>query len=227
MAEFTLSSPKYSGIIDIWEQWYDEEGNYSNVRVQVYCRRNSTAAYWGSDYNARKWSVGGPMGNSGQSAYDYRGSALQLLADYSWNIGHNPDGTGSVPWSCWIWHNNTPPGEGSTGGSIGLTSLYRWADPTYVEANTITDVSFKWRVDTNRLCDALAVSLDGGAWNYYVGDFWSYTMQLGSPTNPLISGKTYSVRISLRRKASGFWKEAGNWNVTTATQNNFFDIDDF
>lgn len=234
---YTSSASTYAGslggghrvnaVTDIVSQ--NEEANYTVVRFYGFMTKASGSGAYNFDPTYCNIQPNGELINGNVNGYDSRSSGgpwYGITADR----GYYHDANGNLSVQAYFYHNasNLPYlGEGWTVHTCTLPSYYRYADPTYVEANSVTDIGFNWRVDTNRLCDQLAISLDGGAWQYFGGDFTSKTVSLGGAGSPLISGHTYSVRISLRRKNSGFWKEAGNWSVTTNGQNNFFDMADF
>lgn len=213
-----------NAVTDIVSQ--NEEANYTVVRFYGYMTRASGSGCWNFDPTYCNIQPTGGIVNGNVNGYDSRSSGGPWYGiTYDRGFTHNSDGSLTI--SHYFYHNasNLPYlGEGSTSHNLGLPSYYRYADPTYVESSNITDIGFTWRTDTNRTCDELAISIDGADWLRWYGAFTSKTVAIGGVGSPLTSGVTHSVRISLKRQNSQFWKEAGNWNVTTETQNKFFDV---
>lgn len=108
------------------------------------------------------------------------------------------------------------------------TTIYGYADPQAMTATNITDIGFTLNITANYECSSIKVSIDnGGTWTEYVGDFTTKSIAIGGSSAPLRSDIPYFVKISLKRKLSGYWKEASFGNVTTVNQNKFFDMTDF
>jgi hypothetical protein len=214
-----------NAVTDIVSQ--NEEANYTVVRFYGYMTRVATGNTWNFNPTFCNIQPTGGMTTGNVNGYDGRNSAGPWYG-ITEDRGFYHDANGNLTISHYFYHNasNSPYlGESATSHNLTLPSYYRFADPNYVELVSSTDVSLTWRVDANRLCDVLAVSLTGGGnWYYFYGDFYSTTVTIGSVASPLMSGATFPLRISLRRKNSGFWKEHGNWNVSTKAQGNFFDV---
>lgn len=214
-----------NAVTDIVSQ--NEEANYTVVRFYGYMTRVATGNVW--NFNATFCNIQptGGMVTGNVNGYDGRSSAGPWYG-ITIDRGFYHDANGNLGLSHYFYHNasNSPYLlEAATSHNFAVPSYYRYADPNYVAVTASDDVSFSWRTDTNRLCDAIAISLTGGGnWIYFYGDFTSKTVTIGSPSDPLISDNTYPIRISLRRKNSGFWKEAGNWTATTQAQGKFFDV---
>lgn len=212
----------------------DEEGNRSLVRYSAYVDRVSGGSrVWNLFNNTYGNTNLGDYGNPQRGPFNYdttgAGRALTMASNEDRWYGHDANGNRTVFFGANIDMANSPYlTSGSTGGNVGFSSLYRYADPTLFQVVEATDVSLSIRVATNRVVDYIAISLTGGGnWIEFSGSTTDRTMTIGSPANPLTSGTTFPVRISLRRQASGFWKEWGNVDVSTAVQNKFFDIGDF
>lgn len=210
----------------------EEDNNRSLIQYRSYMTRVSgSSRYWNLYTNYGHTNING-YNPQRALTYDFNpgvGARFYLAGSENYWIGH--DGNGNANPYFGADHNaaNSPYlTTSATGGNYGLPGLYRYAAPNYVEANTITDVSFRFRTITNRVCDIIAISLTGGGnWYYFYGDFTDKTVQLGDANSPLPSDTTFPVRISLHRKSSGYWQEHGNWNVATLGQNKFFDIGDY
>lgn len=212
----------------------DEENNRTLIRYNAYIDRVSTSG--GRIYNGFNTyghtnlaDYGNPQ--RGPFRYDSTGTGrvITMAQNEDRWYGHNPDGSRTIYQGADYDAGNGPYlTSGATGGNVGLPNYYRYADPTLFQVVAATDVSMTLRIATNRVVDIIAISLTGGGnWYYFDGSTTDRTVTIGSPTQPLMSGQNYPVRISLRRQASGFWKEAGNWDVQTAVQNKFFDLSEF
>lgn len=157
------------------------------------------------------------------------GERWNLAVNEQYWIGHDAGGWASPYFGANYDAANSPYlTSAATGGNYTLPTIYRYADPTLFQVVNVTDVSMTIRVATNRVVDSIAISLTGGGnWYYFDGATTDRTMTIGSPSAPLRSGTSYPVRISLRRQSSGYWKEAGNWDIVTGSQNRFFDLGDY
>lgn len=209
----------------------EEDNCRSLVRTTAYMKKVAGVVAWNLNATYANIQPNGQLINGAINGYDSRsGSGPWYGFVYDFWVGHNNDGTGSA--SFYAYHNgqNLPyVGEAATSFSMGLPTLYRYAEPNALWFTNITDVGFTLNVNANRECDQINVSLDGGAtWPYQIGGvFTNRTVDIGGVANPLRSGQTYTVRINLRRRVSGLWRETGNWGVTTEQQNKFFDLGDF
>lgn len=205
----------------------NEDGNYSSINWRSYFHFSGSDAQLDNGYThvagANRWHNGGRVKN-------YTGTFTHrdhFLASGSLNIGHDGNGNLTFHVAGGITPFQTPRSE--AGANYSVPSLYRWAAPTHVEFANVTDTQFDFLVHTNRVVDIIAVSLQGGGnWIEFHGATTGRWMHFGNTgTGALKSGTTFPVRISLRRQASGYWQEHGNWNVTTLQQNNLFDLGDF
>lgn len=208
----------------------NEEGNYSIIRYNSYIYRTSTYGghIWNYDRTYGNTNINGYNPQRSIGSYDFpagqTGNRYNLAVNEQYTIYHDSNGNANPFFGANFNLANSPYLTTSgTGGNYSLPSLYRYAAPNYVEFNGVTDVGFNLRVVSNRVVDRIGVQIDGGAWQYFDGSTTDRTMSFGNK----MSGRTYSVRISLRRQASGFTSEYGNYFVTTADQNKFFDIGDF
>lgn len=203
----------------------NEDGNYSVINWQVGINIGG-GAWWGTNavrIDAVTINGSGNITNGTWSGLS--GNGDHHLRTGQWTIGHNGDGNKDFGAYVNGWLYSC--GNYATSGAWSLPGLYQYADPTGFYVNQTTDVSMTLRVTTNRVVDNIAVSLTGGGnWYYFDGATTDRTMTIGSASNPLPSNTTYPVRISLHRQSNGYWKEAGNWNVATNSQNNFFDVGD-
>jgi hypothetical protein len=122
MAEFGLGS-NYTGIISVGGISQDNGGSYGRtlVRTTVQVRKNAGSGYYNGAGGSRSWSTSG-IGNSGSSAYDYRGATpqTQTLAEWDSWINHDVNGNMYIGVGCSISHADNPPGSGS--GSQGYTA---------------------------------------------------------------------------------------------------------
>jgi hypothetical protein len=210
----------------------DEENNRTLIRYNAYIDRVSTSGgRIFNGFNTFGHTNLGDYGNPQRGPFHYDstgvGRVITMAANEDRWYGHNSDGTRTIFQGADYNGDNAPYlTSGATGGNVGLPSYYRYADPTGIFFNNITDVSFDLRVTTNRVCSFLQVSINGGASFPYQfgGSFTDKTVTIGSQSDPLPSDAPFSVQIILRRQASGFDKAAGNWGVSTETQNKFFDL---
>lgn len=210
----------------------EEENNRSLVRYTAYVDRIASGSRIWTGYNTYgNTNINGYNPQRGPYRYDTTGAGrvITMAANEDYWVGHDGNGNANPYYGANYDPANSPYWTGgSTGGHYWLPPLYRYADPTVFEVVSVTDVSMTLRIATNRVVNSIAISLTaGGNWYYFDGDTTNRLCTIGSAANPLPSGKTFPIRISLRRRASGYWKEAGNWNVATASQNNFFEIGDF
>ncbi len=209
----------------------EEDNNRSLVRYRAYMTRVSGGS--------RAWNLYGTPGNTNFNGdnpgrninYDFNigiGARFYLVNNWDKWIGH--DGAGNATIYLGANHNasNSPYiTTAATGGNWGLPGLYQGIGISGVSFNTITDVSFKVRVTTNRTANRLELSINGGAWTtYYNGNFSDVTVQVGSPTSQLNMNTSYSVRARVRRASNGNLGESGTTSVVTAV-GGFFDIGDF
>lgn len=206
----------------------NEDANYSVIQYSAWVDRVSS--YGGRIYNNFNTyghtNINGNNPQRGPFRYDMSGPGrmITMASNEQYGIGHDGNGNANPYFaSDYNADNGTYLGSAAAGGNMGLPGLYRYAAPTYVEFNSITDVSFNFRVVTNRVVDLVAVRLNGSDWLYTSGSGQDYTI----PFNNLKSDTDYTIHISLRRQSDGYWQEYGDWTTHTATQNKFFDIGDF
>lgn len=211
----------------------DEENNRTLIRYNAYIDRVSTGG-------GRIWNFNNTYGHTNLSDYGNpqrgpfhydstgTGRVITMASNEDRWYNHNSDGGRTIFEGADYDASNGPYlTSGATGGNIGLPNYYRYADPTLVQVVDSTDVSLTIRVATNRIVNVIALSLDGGGtWTNFNGDTTDRTMTLGDENTPLLADHTYALRISLRRRSSGFWKEWGNMDVTTAVSSRFFEIGD-
>ena len=206
----------------------EEDNNRSLIRYNAYVDRVSGSGRIYNYYGTYGHTNLGGYGNPQRGPFNYDTSGPGRVITMAQNedrwYGHDGNGNGSSYFGAdYDFANGPYVTSGATGGGMDFPQLYRFAAPNAIYFNNVTDTSFQFRVITNRVVNNIAVSLNGGGWNYFEGDTTDRTMTFDN----LISDKVYSVRISLRRASSGNWQEHGNWDVQTATQNKFFDLGDF
>lgn len=211
----------------------DEENNRTLIRYNAYVDRVSGS---GRIYNLYNNTYGhtnlDDYGNPTRGPFRYDTSGPGRVITMAQNedrwYGHDGNGNRSIYQGADYDAGNSPYWTGgSTGGGMGLPSYYRYADPTLVQVVASSDVSLTIRIATNRIVNSIAISLTGGGnWYYFDGDTTDRYCTIGDVNNPLPSGTDFPLRISLRRRNSGFWKEWGNITVSTAVSNNFFDVGD-
>lgn len=211
----------------------DEENNRTLVRYNAYVDRVDGAG--GRIYNGYPTygntnldDYGNPQ--RGPFTYDsrYVGRVITMAQNEDRWYGHDANGNRAIYQGANYDAGNGPYlTSGATGGGVGLPSYYRYAAPTLFQVVEATDVSLTLRIATNRVVDQIAISLTGGGnWYYFYGSTTDRYCTIGDANNPLPSGVTFPVRISLRRQASGYWQEHGNWDVATAVAGGFFDVGD-
>ena len=210
----------------------DEEGNRTLVRYSAVIDRVSGSGRIYNGYNTYGNTNLGDYGNPQRGPFRYDtsgpGRVITMASNEDRWYGHDGNGNKTIYQGANYDAGNSPyVTSGSTGGNHGLPSYYRYADPNLVQLVGSTDVSLTIRVATNRVVKNIAISLTGGGnWYYFEGDTTDRTMTIGSASDPLRPGTTYPMRISLRRRNSGYWKEWGNMDVATQNSNNFFDVGD-
>lgn len=208
----------------------EEDNNRSLVRYRAYMTRVSGGS--------RAWNLYGTPGNTnfngdnpGRSInYDFNigiGQRFYLVNNWDKWVGHNASGNATIYLGANHNASNSPYiTTAATGGNWGLPGLYQGIAVNSVSFDTINDVSFKVRVTTNRTANRLELSINGGAWTtYHSGNFSDITVQVGSPTNQLMSNSTYTVQARVRRASNGNLGTGGS-SVTTLG-GGFFDIPDF
>lgn len=124
----------YRGRIIVDESSTNVTGNTSVIRIRVRVRKDAGGGFYGTDGDAREWSVTGIGGTgsssaSGDSSYDYRTTSgfdpgdEVTIADFNRTITHNANGSWTDTISVSISHNQNPPGNGSTTVSFTLTNF--------------------------------------------------------------------------------------------------------
>lgn len=210
----------------------DEENNRTLVQYSAVIDRISGSGRIYNNYNTYGNTNLDDYGNPQRGPFRYDTSGAGRIINMALNeqrwYGHDGNGNRSIYQGANYDAGNGPYlTSAATGGGFGLPSYYRYADPNLVQVVDATDVSITIRVATNRIVNSIAISLTGGGnWYYFDGDTTDRTMTIGSQAQPLQSGTTFPLRISLRRRNSGFWKEWGNMDVSTVNSNNFFDVGD-
>lgn len=205
----------------------EEDNNRSLIRYSAWFEKTGagTAYHAGATYG--NTNINGYNPQRVINGYNFgsgTGQRYYLAQNEDYWIGHDGNGNASPYFGANYDAANSPYiTSAATGGNMGLPALYRYAAPTYAEFNTITDTQFNFRVDTNRVVDNIAVSINGAAWVYFAGSTTSRTMTFSG----LQSDRSHSVHISLHRQSDGYWQEHGDWYVITASQNKFFEIGDF
>jgi hypothetical protein len=108
------------------------EGNYSTINWQLYIFRNASSSYgtWSLTPKGSSWTnIGGNVWNGGAYTYDTRNTDTILLGSGSFNVGHNPDGTGSYGLSA-ASDSQSTLGSASCSSSEGLPTIPRATQPT-------------------------------------------------------------------------------------------------
>lgn len=212
----------------------EEDNNRSLVQISSYVDNvsYSGSAIWnstgnttsstnrnGSVYNANGWhySSGSP------------GRVVTFLSGNQFWVGHDGNGNGSCYARLDANMGNSPYlTSGWVETTMGLPSLYQEIGFNSITFSEITDVSFKIRVVTNRTANLLQLNVDGGGLvTYYSGNYSDVTVQVGSPSSPLASGVNHTVVVRTRRASNNNVTDSGTQNVSTLSQNQFFDIGDF
>lgn len=208
---------------DVSEVSVDTNNNQSTVRCHLYITCDSTGTGVFDLTNGANWSTSVNGNNrSGNFTYDERGNSNTIdLVTYDTVVGHDGNGDASIGYSGSANMNNSPyTTTASTGGSLGLTHINRFANINSFTASSITDVGFTISVSTDVTCSSFDYSLDNGAnWTNVAGAFTSKSSGVGGS---LKSGTTYPCLVRVYNQTSGLTTTSGTLNVTTLVQNRFF-----
>lgn len=187
----------------------------------------------GSAYSVNNPSASGSTNKNGQ--VDGRGGGISLNgAGQRKYLAQNED--------LWVYHNGSGDatayfdagwdmklssygyGTASTGGTMGMPHINRYANITAFYFATVTDtlITFNWNADAT--CDYVSwwsPQIEGGA-HHDIPVSGAGTFSISRDN--LASGTYYEVRVAVRRADSGLWTESGTISTTTGAQNNFFDM---
>lgn len=202
--------------------WQNEDANQTSIWWNIR-GWGGAGGYWTTNFQARTWIDGGLHQATGQFNM-YQNSVFG-----SGNVTFGHDGNGNRHFGAnsdgRIYYNTV---NSSGSGGWWLPALYQAIAFNDIQVHTATDVSFKVYNWVNRTANLTQLSIDGGGWvTYHSGNYGSVTVQVGSQGSPLQSGKQYSVRVRTRRASNGWITDSGTYYITTARQDNFFDIGDF
>lgn len=128
-------------------------------------------------------------------------------------IGHNGDGTRYFGIGGWFRSGWTGFGQINVGmNGWTLDTIPRYANVTAWSLPTVTEKSITVNVNTDSVADLVDYSLNGGGWvRGYTGNFTGVNFVIGG----LQPATAYSVKVRVRRQASGLYSETGLRSATT------------
>lgn len=191
--------------------------NRSRVRIRAYMKRNGSDPYgnW-NGYGSPGWTEynGGNRANHSISTWGTGNGPWYLVSARDVWVGHNTDGTKTVNIKA---YHNADTGyvtTATTSHNYTLPTIPRYANITSWSLNTVTEKSIRVSVNTDRTCDILDYSLNGGSWTRgHTGAFTSRSFTISN----LKPATAYSVRIRVRNDASNLYTTSGLKSATTNT----------
>ena len=182
-------------------------GNYSTINWQLYAEKTSAStSYYLTAGGSSAANIGGNVWNGGGWSYDFRSTTTIALGSGSFNVAHNPDGTGSYSFSA----SATAPGtlgSASCASSEGLPTIARATQPTVSPGSGPTASTFTigHSAASGSFYHDIYYSLDGGS-NYTNILFDVPASTVSTPWTPahtlLPNSTSNTVVILLRTRTS-------------------------
>lgn len=195
--------------------WQNIQNNQTSVHLTFQARRTDYP-YYGYSETGKSCTY---LACDGQQAgpfyfnfnWNYGQNVWWTISQWDFTVTHASNGTKSVSYSANVFLD-VNPGFLEAQGSATLPTIPREATITKWNNTSVqlTSANFSW--GANATCDAVQISLNGGAWT----GKWTGSASSGSFSHTGLNPETYyTMKIRVRRKDSQLWKESGNIGFTT------------
>lgn len=190
----TTTNEHISGAVT-WSSTPNTAGNYSDVTATLRLSRTNTG-FTTEGRGSFTISIGGnsKTNDNGNNQFVFTYNSNTFCVSHTVRIYHNDNGSGSVYIS--VSGGISRFTVKSTGKTVSLDTIPRYAKITSFTASNITRNSFKLNYAVDRAISGVQYQIGSGTWYNLPSD----GVITGQPANAVIS-----VRISVKNAASGLW----------------------
>lgn len=206
----STSSSLWTFKLEVSEDSYSIQNNTSDVTVRLYIGRASSRSYIGGSWTGSVTVDGSTHNVSGTIPYPTYidgGGWYEIASTIYYGIGHNADGTKSIPVSSSTSSSAFTPSWCSASGNVTLTTIPRYFTQTpklELVSKTTKTVTLKWTTSENASRSQYSI----GDASHWVDVETSINKKTGTMTiSGLTANTSYRIYGDFMRADSSLWAQ--------------------